>query len=100
MYHQDGELTPEQLAVKRRQLAQDYNEKMKELGEIKKRKSLEIIKLLGEHKTVSRAELFYSATPDGQKEIEITMYCKGLIELIRSLKTEVDIKNNESFGQY
>ena len=92
--------TPEQLATKRRQLAQDYNEKMKELAEIRKLKSFEIIKLLAVHKTLSKAELFWSATEKGQKEIEIELYCRGLIELIRSLKTECDIKNAESFNQY
>lgn len=73
---------------------------MKELGEIKKRKALKIIELLAEHKTASKAELFYAATEDGQKMIEIEYYCKWLIELIRSLKTECDIIQAESFGQY
>jgi hypothetical protein len=94
------EISPMELAVKRRKLSQDYNEKMKELAQIKKDKALKIISLLPENKTVSRAELIFSGTPEGQREIELTYYCKGLIELIRSLKTEVDIKNAESWGQY
>ena len=94
------EYTPEQLAIKRRQLAQDYNNKMKELAEIRKKKSFKIIELIGEHKTISKAELFYSATDEGQKEIELELYCRGLLELMRSIKTEVDIKNAEAFNQY
>jgi 2-keto-3-deoxy-6-phosphogluconate aldolase len=94
------EYTFEQLATKRRQLAVEYKAKMQELAEIKKKKAIEIIKLLDEHKTVSKAELYYQATDDGQKEIEITLYCKGLLELMRSIKTECDIKNSEAYSQY
>jgi len=94
------EYTFEQLATKRRQLAVEYKTKMQELAEIKKKKAIEIIKLLDEHKTVSRSELYWNATEDGQKEIELTMYCKGLLELMRSIKTECDLKNAEAFGQY
>jgi len=94
------EYTPQQLAEKRRKLAQEYKSKMTELAEIRKGKALKIIELIGEHKTVSKAELYFSATDDGQKEIEIELYCRGLLELMRSIKTEVDIKNAESYGQY
>ena len=91
---------PQKLATRRRELAQEYKAKMEELAAIRKRKALEIIKLLDEHKSVAKAELFYQATPDGQKEIEITLYCRGLIELIRSAKTEIDILQSEAFNQY
>lgn len=91
---------PEYLAVRRRQLAQEYNRNMKELGEIKKRKAFKLIELMADHKTVSKAELYFNITEDGQREISLTMECKGIIELVRSLKTEIDIKNNEAFNQY
>lgn len=91
---------PEKLATRRRELAQEYKAKLEELAEIRKRKAMEIIKLLDEHKTVSKAELYWRATEDGQKEIEIELYTKGLIELIRSAKTEIDILNAESYNQY
>ena len=92
--------TPLELATKRRKLALEYNEKMKELAEIKKKKALEVIKLLDEHKTIAKAELYFSATDQGQREIELTLYAKGLLELMRSVKTECDLKNAEAFGQY
>jgi len=94
------EYTPTELAEKRRKLAQEYNEKMKELSEIKKRKVFAIIELLPTNKSINKAELMWSATEDGQKEIELEYYCKGLIELMRSIKTECDLKNAEAFGQY
>jgi 2-keto-3-deoxy-6-phosphogluconate aldolase len=94
------EYTHEQLAVKRRQLALEYKEKMKELAEIKKTKAIKIIELLPEHNTINKAELYYSATEDGQKEIEITYYCKGLLETMRALKSEIDIKQSEAYNQY
>lgn len=94
------EYTHRELAEKRRKLAQEYKAKMTELAEIRKGKALKIIELLAEHKTISKAELYFSATDEGQKEIEIELYCKGLLELMRSIKTEVDIKNAEAFNQY
>ena len=94
------EYTPQELATKRRNLALDYKSKMLELSDLKKRKAIKIIELLGEHKTASKAELYYNATDDGQKMLEIEYYCKGLLELMRSIKTEVDIKQSEAFGQY
>ena len=92
--------TPQELATKRRKLAQEYNEKMKELASLKKKKAFTIIELMGEHKSVSKAEKYYDITEDGQKYIEIEMYSRGLLELMRSIKTEVDIKVNESFGNF
>lgn len=94
------EITPEQLAVRRRELAMDYNSKMKELGELKKKKAFKMIELLNEHKTASKAELYWSTTDEGQKEIELTFYTKGLIELMRSVKTEIEMKSAEAFGNY
>jgi len=73
---------------------------MIELAEIQKKKALKLIELMAEHGSKAKAEVYYNATPEGQKEIEITYYCKGLLELMRSVKTECDIKNNEAFNQY
>ena len=94
------EPTHEYLAMKRRKLALEYKAKMQELATIKMNKAIKIIELLDEHKTASKAELYFAATEEGQKEIEITMYCKGMLELMRSLKTEIDIKINESYGNF
>lgn len=94
------EITPQALAVRRRELAVEYKKNMVELSEIQKRKAFKIIELMGEHKTVSKAELYWNVTEDGQRAIELTMVCRGLLELVRAVKTEIDIKNNEAFGQY
>lgn len=91
---------PQALATRRRQLASEYKKMMQELADIKKRKAFEMIKLIGEHKTASKAELYYAITPDGQKEIELLMASKGLLELMRAAKTEIDIMNAESYNQY
>jgi len=92
--------SPEQLATKRRQMALEYQKKMQELGEVKKRRAFEILTLMAIHKTVSKAEAHYATTPDGQKEIELVFYTKGLLETMRALKTECDMKSAEAFGQY
>lgn len=96
------EYTIQQLATKRRQIIQEYNEKLKELAEIKKRKAFKIIEIMAqpEIKSQKHAELIWDSTPDGQKEIELTFCAKGLIELARSVKTEITVKNNEAFGTY
>ena len=92
--------TPQQLATRRRELAMEYRDKMKELGKIKKKKALEIIKLRVNTKTNIEAERAWQATEDGQKEIEIDYYCRGLLELIRSVKTEIEILQAEAYNQY
>ena len=94
------ERTPQNLAIRRRELAQEYKSKMEELAEIKKRKAIKVIELLGEHKTVAKAKLYYEATEDGQKEIEIELYSRGLLELMRSVKTEIEILNAEAHNNY
>ena len=94
------EYTAEQLAVKRRKLALEYKEKMTELAEIKKKKAFVIIQLLAEHKTMNRAELYYSATADGQKEIELAMYTKGLLETMRAVKSEIECLMGEVYNNY
>ena len=94
------EHTPRQLAIKRRKLAQEYNRDKKEIGEILQRKAYNIIKIKIDVKTWKEAEMIWQTTEDGQKWLLLDNKCKGLIELIRSMKTEVDILNNESFGQY
>ena len=88
---------PSELAEKRRYMALEYGKKITELAEVKNRKADEILMLLAEHKTVSKAELFYNATKDGKRDIYLTLYLKGLLETMRALKTEIDVLNSERF---
>ncbi len=92
--------TPSELANKRRKLAQEFNEDKKEIGAILGRKAFAIIDIKKDVKTWKEAEMLWQVTDDGQKWLILDNKCKGLIELIRSMKTEVDILNNESFNQY
>lgn len=96
------EYNHQELALKRRKLALEYKENMKRLGEIKQEKAVKLIEIMGREDTKSQkhAELIFSTTEEGQEELKITFYCKGLIELMRALKTEIDIKINESFGNF
>lgn len=93
-------ITPQTLAIRRRQLAMEYKDNMLKLSEIQKRKAFKIIELMAEHKTVSKAELYWNITDDGQKEIELTMMCRGLLELMRSVKSELEVKFGEGYGQF
>ncbi len=92
--------SPEYLAIKRRKLALEYKKIMQELAEIKKDKAEKVIFLLAEHNTINKAELYYSATDDGKKEIELTLYAKGLLETMRAIKTEIEVKNLENMNMY
>lgn len=96
------EYNHQQLAVKRRNLALEYKENMTKLGEIKQKKALKLIEIMAQPDTKSQkhAELIFSATDEGQEELKIIYYTKGLIELMRSLKTEIDIKNSEAYNQF
>lgn len=94
------EYSPQELAVKRRKLALEYKEKLMELAEIRKKKAITIIELMAVHKTKSKAEVYFEATEEGQKEIELEMYTRGLLELMRSVKSEIDIKQGEAYSQY
>lgn len=94
------EYSPQELAIKRRKLAQEFNQDKKEIGAILGRKAFDIIELKKVSKTWKEAESLWAVTEDGQRFLMLDYKCKGLIELIRSMKTEIDIKNNEAFGQY
>lgn len=94
------EYTPHDLAVKRRKLALEYKDKMKQLAEIKKKKALAILEILPNAKSIKHAEMIYDCSEDGQEELELTYYLKGLIEVMRSLKTEIDVAQGESYGQF
>lgn len=94
------EISPQTLAIRRRQLATEYKKNMEELAEIQKRKAFKIIELMAEHKTVSKAELYWDTTDDGQREIELTMISRGLLELMRSVKSELEVKQAEGYGNF
>ncbi len=91
---------PESLAIQRREMATDFNKYKKEIGEILQRKAFDIIKIKSEVKTWKEAEVRWQITKDGQQWLLLDNKCKGLIELIRSLKTEIDIKNSEAYSMY
>lgn len=93
------ERTTADIIMEHRRATNEFNEKIKELIEIKKKKPFKIIELMAEHKTVSKAELYYSATDEGQKEIELSMTCKGLEKIISSLNTELRMIRGEFWGQ-
>ena len=94
------EISPQQLAIRRRELSVEYKENMKELAEIQKRKAFKIIELMAEHKTVSKAELYWNTTEDGQREIELVMISRGLLELMRAVKSELEVKQAEGWGNF
>jgi len=94
------EYTPTELAIRRRKLSQEFNQDKKEIGEILQRKAFDMIELKKEIKTWKEVEIIWQTTEDGQRWLMLDNKCKGLIELIRSMKTEVDCLNNESHNMY
>ena len=93
------ERTTAEIIMEHRRASNSYNEKINELSVIKRAKALKIIEMIAKHKTVSKAELYYSATDEGQKEIELSMTCKGLEKIISSLNTELRMIRGEFWGQ-
>ena len=89
-----------ELVIQHTQYAREYNEMQIELANIKKKKPLVIIPLMAEHGSKAKAEVYYSATEDGQRELELTYLSKGVLELKRAIKTELEVKKNESWGNY
>ena len=92
--------THEELSLKRLMLSRDYSQSMKELGEIKQRKAVAVLSLLPNCKSQKEAELRYSVTEDGQREIYLTYYTKGIIEEMRATKTQIEILNAQAYNQY
>ncbi len=87
------------LVRKQQTMAEEYNTMMKELAQIRNRKAIEIIKLIDIHKTISKAEKYWAVTEDGMRETEIDLYSKGLVEIKRSIKTELNIIQAQSYNQ-
>lgn len=92
--------THDTLSLKILELGREYSQIMKELGEIKQKKSLEIISLLPQCKSIKEAELKYSVTEDGQRETYLNYYSKGLIEEMRAAKQRVQVLNSQAYSQY
>ena len=93
-------MTHEELSHKRMLLGSDYGKSMKELGEIKQKRAIAILTLLPECKSQKEAELRFSVTEDGQREIYLTYFTKGIIEEMRALKTQIEILNAQAYNQY
>lgn len=91
---------PSELSIKCHLLSNEYKEKMRELGVIKRNKVIVVMALLPGSKSIKEAELKYAVTEDGQKEIELTYYTKGLIEEIRALKQQIAILQSEAYNSY
>ena len=94
-------INPQQLATRRRELATEYKNDLLELGEIIKKKAFVIINIrsMENIKSDKQAEQHWAITEDGQREITLLFKTKGLLELMRAAKTEIDIMNAEQFGQ-
>lgn len=93
-------VSPEALAIRRRELGVEYNKNCIRLGEIKMKKAFRIIEIRATVKSDTQAERIWQTEDMGQEELKLTYENKGLLELMRAAKTEIDIKNNEAFGNY
>lgn len=92
-------LNVDEIAYRRTRLASDYSGIMKQLSQLKKGKAIKLIPLMAEHGSKAKAEVYYDATEEGQKEIELTYLSRGILEEIRSLKSQIDLINAEQYGQ-
>lgn len=81
-------------------LAKHYSEMMTEIAQLKKDKAIEMIVLMDKHGSKAKAEVYYDATPKGQRELELTYISRGVLEEKRALKAQIDIIRGEQFGNY
>lgn len=95
-------IDPQKLATRRRELSQEYKKDMEELGDIIKKKAFKLIELraIEEVKSDKQAERLWAVTEDGQREITLLFKTRGLLELMRAVKSEIDIMQAEAYNQY
>ena len=86
---------PNEIVAERLQLARNYQDNQNLLASIRMRKATDMIRLVDEHKSVAKAKLYYEATQDGQDEIRIEHVCRGQLEIMRSIKSEMDAVQSE-----
>jgi len=92
--------TPDVLAHNMRVMATDYNKQMIRIGELQKDRAMKLIPLMAEHGTKAKAEIYYNASPEGQELLGLSYQSKGLLELKRAVKAEIDNINSEQFGRF
>lgn len=95
------EKTNAQLILEYREATDNYNDNMIKLADLKKKHAIEIIRLRSQDgcKSYADAERQWEATPEGQKEIELLFYSKGLEKIISGINAELKQRRHEYWDQ-
>lgn len=80
-----------------RKATDDFNKNMIELASLKKKKAIDIINFRSEKwcKSYADAERQWEITDNGQKEIELIYYSKGLEKIISGINAELRQRRQE-----
>jgi len=82
---------PAQLSEHNMLLSREYNEASKELGRLKQQRAVKWLELRKDCKTDKEADNVWAATPEGQREIELTYLCKGLEKEMSNTKAHLRV---------
>lgn len=69
---------PHAISQRNLELARQYSVAAQELGQLKKNAGVRWLLFKKTVKTNKEADILYSASTEGQREIELTYLCKGL----------------------
>ena len=80
-------LTKDQLEQYRDELSNLYAQMQFELADVRKEKAMYFYN--SEEKTVAAKQVSWGACPNGQREIELSHYTKGIEKVLSSLKSRL-----------
>lgn len=69
---------PHEISERNLELARQYSLAAQELGQLKKNAGVRWLLFKKTVKTNKEADMLYDASPEGQREIELTYLCKGI----------------------
>lgn len=72
------------------EMAENYEKSGNELAQIKVEKSTALLMLMTTEKSCKAAEMAWSATPQGQREIILTYLLKGLEKRMSALRVKIN----------
>jgi len=81
-------LSREELEKYRDQLSHLFAEIMLELAELEKKEAL-FMGQITEDESVAQKKVYWKASPDGQREIELKRYTLAIKEILNSLKSRI-----------
>lgn len=84
-------MQPHELSERNMLLAREYNEASKELGKLKQQRAVKWLEIRKSCKTDKEADNQWAASPEGQRELELSFLCKGLEKEMAATKAHLRV---------